>query len=63
MGEWKVSASLAITGTVGYRVAKITDTKFDGKSASQHFGDPTLPNTETDYSGLMLRAGLAYYMP
>lgn len=63
MGEWKVNASFAITGTVGYRIAKITDTKFDGKSASEHFDDPKLPNTETDYSGLMVRAGLAYYMP
>jgi len=63
MGEWKVNASFDITGTVGYRIAKITDTKFDGKSAREHFNDPTLPNTETDYSGLMLRAGLAFYMP
>jgi hypothetical protein len=63
MGEWKVNASLGITGTVGYRFAKITDTKFDGKSAGEYLGDPTIPNAETDYSGLMLRAGLAFYMP
>ena len=62
MGEWTVSRSFAITGTVGYRIAKITDTKFDGKSAAEEFGAP-IPNTDTDYSGLMVRAGLAYYLP
>ena len=55
MGEWTVSPGFAVTGTAGYRIAKISDTKFDDVSSS--------PKTETDYSGLMLRAGLAFYMP
>jgi hypothetical protein len=55
MGEWTFSPGFAITGSAGYRVAKISDTKADGES-----GDPKF---ETDYSGVMLRAGLAFYMP
>lgn len=55
MGEWTVSPGFAITGTAGYRIAKISDTQFNDQSASPEF--------ETDYSGLMLRAGLAFYMP
>jgi hypothetical protein len=55
MGEWTVSPGFAITGGAGYRVAKISDTKFNDQSSDPEF--------ETDYSGLMLRAGLAFYMP
>jgi hypothetical protein len=55
MGEWTMSPGFAITGSAGYRFAKISDTQFDDVSSS--------PETETDYSGLMLRAGLAFYMP
>jgi hypothetical protein len=55
MGEWTVSPGFAITGTAGYRIAKISDTQFNDQSADPEF--------ETDYSGLMLRAGLAFYMP
>jgi len=55
MGEWTVSPGFAITGSAGYRVAKIDDTKFNDVSSN--------PKFETDYSGLMLRAGLAFYMP
>jgi hypothetical protein len=54
-GEWTVSPGFAITGTAGYRVANISDTEFDGQSTS--------PETETDYSGVMVRAGLAFYLP
>ena len=56
MGEWTVSPGFAVTGSAGYRVAKITDTKFNDQST-------TPSKTETDYSGLMLRAGVAFYMP
>ena len=55
MMEWAVSPGFAITGAAGYRIAKISDTKLDDESSDPEF--------ETDYSGLMLRAGLAFYMP
>lgn len=55
MGEWTMSPGFALTGGAGYRIAKISDTKADDQSAS--------PKFETDYSGLMLRAGVAFYMP
>jgi len=55
MGEWTVSPGFAITGSAGYRIAKISDTKLDDQSADPEF--------ETDYSGFMVRAGLAFYMP
>ena len=55
MESGRSARGFAVTGTAGYRIAKISDTKFDDVSSS--------PKTETDYSGLMLRAGLAFYMP
>ena len=53
--EWTASPGFAVTGSAGYRIAKISDTQLDDLSSD--------PETETDYSGLMLRAGLAFYMP
>ena len=53
--EWTASPGFAVTGSAGYRIAKISDTKVDDQSANPEFA--------TDYSGLMLRAGLAFYMP
>ena len=53
--EWTASPGFAVTGSAGYRIAKISDTKLDDVSSSPEFA--------TDYSGLMLRAGLAFYMP
>ena len=53
--EWTVKPGFAVTGSAGYRVANIKDTKIDNQSAS--------PELSTDYSGLMLRAGLAFYLP
>jgi len=55
MTEWTVRPGFALTGTAGYRVAKISDTKVQNTSAS--------PELATDYSGLMLRAGVAFYLP
>ena len=55
MGEWTISPGFALTGSAGYRIAKISDTQLDDQSADPEF--------ETDYSGLMLRAGLSFYMP
>lgn len=55
MGEWEVSPGFAMFGGAGYRMAKITDTEINGVS--------TVPETETDFSGLTIRAGLAFYMP
>jgi hypothetical protein len=55
MGEWTMSPGFAITGSAGYRVAKISDTKANDQSANPEFA--------TDYSGFMLRAGVAFYMP
>ena len=52
--EWTPSPGFGVTGAIGYRVAKIDETEFDGVKD---------PNSETDYSGLMLRAGLAFYLP
>ncbi len=55
MGEWTVSPGFSITGSAGYRVAKIDDTKFNDQSST--------PKFHTDYSGFMGRLGLAFYLP
>ena len=55
MGEWTVSPGFAITAASGYRIAKISDTKFNDESQS--------PELETDYSGFMGRVGLSFYLP
>jgi hypothetical protein len=55
MAEWNVRPGFALTGNAGYRIAKINDTKIDNTSAS--------PELVTDYSGLALRAGVAFYLP
>jgi len=55
MMEWPVKPGFSITGSAGYRVANIKDTKVENVSAS--------PELSTDYSGMMLRAGLAFYLP
>jgi hypothetical protein len=53
--EWTVKPGLSFTGTAGYRFADIKDTKVDNQSST--------PELSTDYSGVMLRAGIALYMP
>jgi len=53
--EWTVKPGFAITGSAGYRVADIKDTKVDNVSAT--------PEMSTDYSGMTLRAGFAFYLP
>jgi outer membrane protein with beta-barrel domain len=53
--EWNVRPGFALTGNAGYRIAKIKDTKVDNQSAT--------PELATDYSGLALRAGVAFYLP
>ncbi len=53
--EWQMQPGFAITANAGYRMANIKDTKADNQSANPEF--------ETDYSGLALRAGLAFYLP
>jgi hypothetical protein len=55
MGEWTMRPGFAITGTAGYRLANVSDTKFDDKSPD--------PKLETDYSGFIGRVGLAFYLP
>jgi hypothetical protein len=55
LGEWTVSPGFAITGGAGYRIANVGDTKMNDVSSS--------PEYETDYSGFMARAGLAFYLP
>ena len=50
-----MSPGFAVTGTVGYRLAKIDDTKLQGQSSE--------PKVETDYSGFLGRVGLAFYFP
>jgi hypothetical protein len=52
-GEWTVSPGFAIFGAGGYRMGKVGDTEFDGQGLT--------PKFETDFSGLTLRAGLAFY--
>ena len=52
--EWTVKPGFAITGNAGYRIANIKDTKIDNQSST--------PELETDYSGLALRAGVAFYL-
>ena len=54
--EYAVSPRFAITGNAGYRIANIADTKIDNTSV-------TPDNLSTDYSGLALRAGVAFYLP
>jgi hypothetical protein len=51
LAEWRAARLLAVTGAVGYRMARVTDTRVDGRSA--------VPKLETDYSGMMLRLGVA----
>jgi len=53
--EWTVKPGFAITGNAGYRIANIKDTKSDPAGLPSDFS--------TDYSGLSLRAGMAFYMP
>jgi outer membrane protein with beta-barrel domain len=53
--EWTVKPGFSFTGTAGYRFADIKDTQIDNQSAT--------PELSTDYSGVMLRAGIALYMP
>lgn len=53
--EWTVRPGFAVTGNAGYRIANIKDTQVDNQSAT--------PELATDYSGLTLRAGLAFYLP
>jgi len=53
--EWTMKQGVALTGNAGYRIANIKDTKVDNQSAT--------PELATDYSGLMLRAGVAFYLP
>jgi hypothetical protein len=48
-------ARLLDHGQRGYRMADIKDTKVDNTSAT--------PEMSTDYSGMTLRAGLAFYLP
>ena len=55
LGEWTVSPGFALTAALGYRIAKIDDTKLDGVSSN--------PKIETDYSGVLARVGLAFYLP
>ena len=56
LAEWNVKPGFALTGSAGYRVADIKDTKIDNQSV-------TPDNLSTDYSGLALRAGVAFYLP
>lgn len=56
MMEWSVRPGFALTGVAGYRMADIKDTQIDGQSV-------TPDNLSTDYSGLALRAGFAFYLP
>ena len=53
--EYQMQPGFSLTAGAGYRIAKIKDTKANNQSANPEF--------ETDYSGLMLRAGVAFYMP
>ena len=55
LGEWTVSPGFSVTGVLGYRYAKVSDTQFNGQSQS--------PKIETDYSGVTARLGLALYLP
>ncbi len=54
-GEWEMSPGFAFTTAAGYRFAKVGDTQFDEQS--------TTPESETDYSGVVARVGLAFYAP
>lgn len=52
MGEAMLSLSdrWSMSGILGYRYAKVSDLKFEDQST----------NTEVDFSGVMVRVGLAY---
>ena len=55
LAEYMVKPGFSLTGSAGYRIADIKDTKLANQSAT--------PELSTDYSGLMLRAGVAFYLP
>ena len=52
LAEWSIESPLTLAGALGYRVARLADTRVDGRSLD--------PKVETDYSGPMLRIGLAF---
>jgi hypothetical protein len=57
-GEWEVSPGFGFFGAAGYRMAKIDDTEIDGQDAAAR----GTSKVETDFSGFMARAGLAFYV-
>jgi hypothetical protein len=58
-GEMAVSPGFGLFGSAGYRMAKIDDTEIAGMDAAERGG----PKVATDFSGFMVRAGLAFSMP
>ena len=57
LAEWMVSPGFAIHGGAGYRMAKVTDGEWTD-------GTDTIDALyENDYSGVVVRAGLAFYLP
>jgi hypothetical protein len=60
MGEWSVSPGFGLGALLGYRSVKVSDTKLD----DQPFNliSLTTNKTETDYSGIILRVGVLFYL-
>ena len=55
-GEWWTNGPLALSGSLGYRFAKITEIEANGETVLTASGD----KYTIDYSGLFLRAGLRF---
>jgi hypothetical protein len=55
LAEWTITPGIGATTWVGYRQAKIADTRVAGISAS--------PKLETDYSGFSGHLGVVFYLP
>ena len=50
VGDWTMSPGFAVTGGLGWRFAGITI-------------DNSANDSKVDYSGLMVRVGVAFYLP
>ncbi len=53
--EWSLNRNVAVSGTSGYRIARIRKV--------EAIGDLNLASREADYSGFLGRLGLTFYIP
>jgi hypothetical protein len=55
-GDWWTAPQFALSGSAGYRLAKIKETKIDGEVVYRSNGD----KMSIDYSGVFVRAGIKF---